>query len=179
MEHATFIDDEGLDLLLSRKVPMCPGLQFELASVKHGPEFGMSQRVIDGHQETLEGGAESARRILRSGGIVGMGGDYGFAWNPHGHYAKELTFFVNYVGFTPMETLVCATKHGAEIMGRADQFGTLEAGKFGDVLVLEGDVLADISIIEDRKNILAVLQGGILKAGRLAPYRVAEVPVAV
>lgn len=179
VEHATFIDDESLDLLLSRKVPVCPGLQFELASVQHGPEFHMSQQVIDGHQETLEGGAESARRILRSGGTVGMGGDYGFAWNPHGHYAKELTFFVNYVGFTPMETLICATKHGAEIMGRASEFGTLETGKLGDVLVVHGDVLQDISLIEDRSNILAVLQGGILKAGKLAPYRVAEVPVAV
>lgn len=179
VEHATFIDDEGLDMLLERKVPVCPGLQFELASVQHGPEFGMSQKVIDGHQETLEGGAESARRILRSGGVVGLGGDYGFAWNPHGHYAKELSFFVNYVGFTPMETLVCATQNGAKIMGRQDEFGTLETGKLGDVLVVEGDVLADISLLENRKNILAVLQGGVLKAGRYAPYRMAEVPVAV
>jgi imidazolonepropionase-like amidohydrolase len=179
VEHATFIDDEGLDLMLSRKVPVCPGLQFELASVEHGPEFGMSQKVIDGHQETLEGGAESARRILRGGGTVGMGGDYGFAWNPHGQYAKELSFFVDYVGFTPLETLMCGTKAGAEIMGRGHEIGTLEKGKLGDVLVVDGDVLADISRLENRDNILAVLQGGILKAGRLAPYRVAAVPVAV
>ena len=52
----------------------------------------MPQAVIDGHQETLDGGAESARRILKAGGRLGMGGDYGFAWNPHGDYAKELTF---------------------------------------------------------------------------------------
>ena len=50
--------------------------------------------VVDGHKETLEGGAESARMILRAGGRLGMGGDYGFAWNRHGEYAKELTFFV-------------------------------------------------------------------------------------
>ena len=42
-----------------------------------------------------------------------MGGDYGFAWNPHGDYAKELTFFVKHVGFTPLETIKCATKTGA------------------------------------------------------------------
>jgi hypothetical protein len=46
-----------------------------------------------------------------------MGGDYGFAWNPHGDYAKELTFFVRDVGFTPIETIRCATKTGAEILG--------------------------------------------------------------
>ena len=91
----------------------------------------MPQAVIDGHKETLEGGAESARRILKAGGRLGMGGDYGFAWNPHGDYAKELTFFVKYVGFTPLETITCATKTGAEIMGRGDEFGTLEAGQAG------------------------------------------------
>ena len=56
--------------------------------------------------------------ILKAGGRLGMGGDYGFAWNPHGDYAKELTFFVKHVGFTPMKTITCATKTGAEIMGR-------------------------------------------------------------
>ena len=137
------------------------------ASIERGPEIGMPQRVIDGHQETLEGGAESALRILKAGGRLGMGGDYGFAWNPHGDYAKELTFFVNYVGFTPLQTITCATKNGAEIMGRGDEFGTLEPGKLADVLVVDGDVLADIAILEDRTRFLAVLQGGVMKAGRL------------
>ncbi len=168
LEHGTFMDDETMELLLERDVPVVPALQFELASIERGPEFGMSQRVIDGHQETLDGGAESARRILRSGGRLGMGGDYGFAWNPHGDYAKELTFFVEYVGFTPLETVTCATKTGAEIMGRGDEFGTLEPGKLADVLVVDGDVLADISLLEDRSKFLAVIQGGAVKAGQLA-----------
>ena len=73
LEHATFMDDESLELLLARNVPVVPALQFELASVERGKEFGMSQAVIDGHRETLEGGAESARRILRAGGRLGMG----------------------------------------------------------------------------------------------------------
>ena len=165
LEHATFIDDETLDMLLARNTPVVPALQFEQASIEHGPSVGMPQAVINGHQETLEGGAESARRILRSGGRLGMGGDYGFAWNPHGAYAKELTFFVEYVGFTPLETIVCATRTGAEIMGCGEEFGTLEPGKLADVLVVDGDVIEDISILEDRSRILAVMQGGILKAG--------------
>jgi imidazolonepropionase-like amidohydrolase len=167
LEHASFIDDEGLDLLLSRHTPVVPALQFEWASIERGREFGLSQRVIDGHQETLDGGAESARRILRAGGRLGMGGDYGFAWNPHGTYAKELTFFVRHVGFTPLETITCATKTGAEIMGRADEFGTLTPGKLADVLVVDGDVLEDISLLEDRARLIAVVQGGIVKAGML------------
>ena len=97
-----------------------------------------------------------------------MGGDYGFAWTPHGTYAKELTFFVRSVGFTALETLHCATATGAGILGRGHELGTLEAGKLGDVLVVDGDVVADISLLEDRTRILAVLQGGVVKAGSLA-----------
>jgi imidazolonepropionase-like amidohydrolase len=97
-----------------------------------------------------------------------MGGDYGFAWNPHGDYAKELSFFVRFVGLTPLEVITCATKTGAEIMGRGHELGTLEAGKLADVLVVDGDVLNRIELLEDRRNFLAVMQAGIIKAGRLA-----------
>jgi imidazolonepropionase-like amidohydrolase len=167
IEHGTFMDDEALELLLAHNTPVVPALQFEYASIVEGPRFGMSQRVIDGHKETLEAGAESARRILKAGGRLGMGGDYGFAWTPHGTYAKELTFFVRHVGLSSLEVLTCATKTGAEIMGRGDELGTLQAGKLADVLVVDGDVLADIAILEDRAKFLAVLQGGMVKAGRL------------
>lgn len=171
IEHGTFMDDEALDMLLARDTPVVPALQFEHASIERGPEFGMPQAVIDGHQETLEGGAASALRVLKAGGRVGMGGDYGFAWNPHGTYAKELTFFVNYVGFSPLETITCATKTGAEIMGRGDEFGTVQAGKLADLLVVDGDVAKDISVLEDRSRFIAVLQGGVVKAGQLAGNR--------
>ena len=168
LEHGTFMDAEALDMLLERNTPVVPALQFEYASIVHGPEFGMPQNVIDGHQETLDGGAESARMILKGGGRLGMGGDYGFAWNPHGSYAKELSFFVEHVGFSPLETIRCATKTGAEIMGQGDQFGTLENGKLADVLVVDGDVLAEISILENRSRLIAVIQAGVIKAGQLA-----------
>jgi imidazolonepropionase-like amidohydrolase len=168
LEHGSFMDDEALDLLLARDVPVVPALYFEWASIERAAEFRMPQKVTDGHKETLEGGAESARRILKAGGRLGMGGDYGFAWNPHGDYARELAFFVHYVGFSPLETIRCATKTGAEIMGREDEFGTLEAGKLADVLVVDGDVAADIALLQDRSRFLAVLQGGVVKAGQLA-----------
>jgi len=168
LEHGTFIDDETLELLLERDVPVVPALYFEQASIDRGPEFGMPQKVIDGHQETLDGGAESARRILAAGGRLGMGGDYGFAWNPHGDYAKELEFFVDFVGFKPMDVIKCATKTGAEIVGIGDQTGTLEAGKLADLLIVDGDVLADISLLQQRDRFIAVMQGGIIKSGQLA-----------
>ena len=159
IEHGTFMDDEALEMLLKRDVACVPALQFEYASIVHGPEFRMPQAVIDGHKETLEFGAESAKRILRSGGRLGMGGDYGFAWTPHGTYAKELTFFVQHVGLTPLEVIKCATKTGAEIMGRGDELGTLEAGKLADMVLLGGNPL------EGYWNLLSprvVVKGGVI-----------------
>jgi imidazolonepropionase-like amidohydrolase len=111
-------------------------------------------------------GQPAARRTRRSR-RNGRRRSQGFAWTPHGTYAKELTFFVKHVGFSPLETIRCATKTGAEIMGRGDEFGILEAGKLADVLVVEGDVAADVAILEDRARLLAVMQGGVVKAGRL------------
>jgi imidazolonepropionase-like amidohydrolase len=67
-ERGTFLDDEALEMLLRRDTPVAPALQFEHAGIVRGPEYGMGPRVIDGHEETPEGGAESARRILRAGG---------------------------------------------------------------------------------------------------------------
>jgi imidazolonepropionase-like amidohydrolase len=167
LEHGTFMDEEALEMLLERDTPVVPALYFEQASLERGREFGMPHKVLDGHKETLEGGAESARRILKAGGRLGLGGDYGFAWNPHGDYAKELTFFVKYVGISPLEVITCATKTGAEIMGREQEFGTVEAGKLADLLVIEDDPVADIAVLEDHRRFLAVMQGGVVKAGRL------------
>jgi imidazolonepropionase-like amidohydrolase len=132
----------------------------------------MPKSVIDGHKETLEAGAESARMILLAGGRLGMGGDYGFAWNPHGDYARELTFFVNYVGLNSHTVLQCATRTGAEIMGLENEIGTVEAGKLADILIVDGDVLKDISILENKSKFIAVIQGGVIKAGRLAVNKV-------
>src|SRR5215831_14007635 len=105
---------------------------------------------------------------MRSSRRSGRARSHGFAWNPHGTYAKELTFFVKYVGLTPLEVIRCATLTGAEIMGREKEFGSLEPGKLADVLVVEGDVLADVGVLEDRSRFVAVMQGGVVKAGQLA-----------
>ena len=65
---------------------------------------------------------------------MGLGDDFGFAWTPHGTYAKEIPFFVDYVCFTLLEALKCASKTGAEIMGCADEIGMLEEDKLADQL---------------------------------------------
>ena len=61
---------------------------------------------------------------------------------------------------------------GAEIMGLENEIGTVEAGKLADILIVDGDVLKDISILENKSKFIAVIQGGVIKAGRLAVNKV-------
>ena len=80
----------------------------------------------------MEAGAESARRVLKGGGRVATGGgDFGMACNPHGGYAKEISFIVKHVGFPPLDAIRGATKIGAELMGREQDLGTLGSGQAG------------------------------------------------
>jgi imidazolonepropionase-like amidohydrolase len=89
-----------------------------------------------------------------------MGGDFGFCWCPHGTYARELTHLVKLVGYKPMDALVAATRLGARAMRMDDQIGTLQPGKRADLLVIEGNPLHDISLLEDRGNISCIMTDG-------------------
>ena len=104
----------------------------------------------------------------KAGGRLGMGGDYGFAWNPHGDYAKELTFFVE---LRRLHAAGSAHLRHARPAPRSWAAATSSArskpGKLADVLVVDGDVLADIRLLEDRSRFLAVMQGGVVKAGKV------------
>jgi len=71
---------------------------------------------------------------------------------------------------------VCATRTGAEICGTDHEVGTLETGKLADILVVDGDVIADIAVLQDRSRLLAVMQNGIVKAGILATRQPLQMP---
>jgi imidazolonepropionase-like amidohydrolase len=77
-----------------------------------------------------------------------------------------------------MDTLVCATRNGARIMGTDSDVGTIETGKLADLLVVDGDILADIGILEDRSKLRVVMQGGLVKAGTSANFTPTVVPAA-
>ena len=70
------------------------------------------------------------------------------------------------MGLKPLDVLKCATRTGAEILGRAHEIGTLETEKIADILIVDGDVVNDIAILQDRSKLIAVMQGGIIKAER-------------
>src|SRR5262249_29726824 len=81
-----------------------------------------------GFVKQVETSMETMGRMRKRGIRVMPGGDYGFAWNPHGTYARDLLLFVDVLGFTPMETLVAATRLGGEIMGRPNELGQIKPG---------------------------------------------------
>lgn len=103
----------------------------------------------------------SFKKAFAAGVVCGLGTDYlSDPKSPMGANADELLMYVNKVGLSPMEAIVCATRNNAIVLGLQDEIGTLEAGKQADLIVVEGDPLADISVLRDRKKILAVYKGG-------------------
>jgi imidazolonepropionase-like amidohydrolase len=87
------------------------------------------------------------------------GGDYGFAWTPHGTYARDLQHFVERFEFTPMESIL-ATALGGEIMLRPDELGKVQPGYLADLLLVDGDPLADITVLQDHEKINYIMKDG-------------------
>ena len=100
------------------------------------------------------------RKLHRRGIKVLPGGDYGFAWIPHGTNARDLEYFVDRIGMSPMEAIVSATRYGGEIMGMGNELGLVREGYLADLLLVDGDPLANIRLLQDRERILAVMKDG-------------------
>ncbi len=99
--------------------------------------------------------------LKRRGVRILVGGDYGFAWNPVGTDARDIAHFVNLLGFTPMDAIVAATKLGGEIMGMGDRLGQIKAGYLADLLLVNGDPLEDVTILQDQNRISGVMKNGV------------------
>ena len=108
----------------------------------------------------LEIACENMQDLKKRGVRILPGGDYGFAWNPIGNNARDLEHFVKLLGFTPMEAIMAATKQGGEIMMMGDELGQVKEGYLADLLLVAGDPLQDVSILQDRHNLLAVMKDG-------------------
>ena len=108
----------------------------------------------------LDAACESLRQMKKRGIRVLPGGDYGFAWAPHGTNAMDLEYFVKYVGFTPMEAILSATKLGGEIMMRPGELGVVRAGALADLLLVDGDPLANLAVLRDKSRLLAIVKDG-------------------
>jgi imidazolonepropionase-like amidohydrolase len=174
--HASFADEEALDLLEAHKMQhfIAPGLAWLINTSHHASAWGLTPEVTRkmGYHRELEAAVETMKALRRRGVRILPGGDYGFAWTPHGSNAKDLEYFVKYVGMSPMEALLSATAWGGPMMGRGKELGYLREGCLADILLIDGDPLADITVLQDKARILAVMKDG--EFHRAPPVRAAR-----
>ncbi|MES2101320.1 MAG: amidohydrolase family protein [Pseudomonadota bacterium] len=162
--HASFTDTEALDLLEAHKTEhfIAPGLAWLINTCHHASEWGLTKDVTEkmGYHRELDAALESMRAMRRRGIRILPGGDYGFAWTPHGTNAKDLEYFVKYVGMSTMEALLSATAWGGPMMKMGKTIGYIREGCLADILLIDGDPLADITVLQDKARILAVMKDG-------------------
>ncbi len=159
IEHGHWLTDEQIDLMVQQGTFYVPTLIVNSRNVHLGAEAtGVSPggwawltKVYDDKWETLA-------RARRAGVKIAAGSDAGFLIY-HGEGACELEELVK-GGFSPLEAIIAATRTAADCLGWADRLGTLEPGKLADLVIVDGDPLADIRILQDEPRIHTVLKGG-------------------
>ena len=107
--------------------------------------------------EVIETHQQSFRQAVEAGVNIAMGTDSGVG--KHGENGRELQLMVEN-GMTAMQAIVASTQNAARLLHVDKHIGTLEVGKLADIIVVNGDVLGDISRIADKTNIQLVLKGG-------------------
>ena len=175
--HANYIDSEALELLIENKdkVYVGPAIAWEMAFLENAEKMGYkndSREVIE-YQKELEETISSYKKMKEAGIKILVGGDYGLDIAPHGTYAKDLEHYVNLFGFSNAEALHCATSMGGEAMNNDGLLGTIEEGKLADLVIIDGNPLEDITILQDHKKIKAVMKDGLIYQGltnKINPY---------
>ena len=174
--HASFTDEEALDMLEEAKdrIFVAPGMAILYAMLYEAEPWGIThaKAVAMGYQIEWDAALESLKAMHKRGVRVLPGGDYGFAFTPHGQNARDLEFFVKYLGMTPMEVIRSATLYGGQIMMMGDELGQVKEGYLADLLLVDGDPLSNIGILRDPKRLLAVMKDGVFaKSPALASQR--------
>jgi imidazolonepropionase-like amidohydrolase len=174
--HASFTDEETLDMLEAAKerVFVAPGIAILYAMLHEAEPYGITHEkaVAMGYQIEWDAALESLKAMHRRGVRILPGGDYGFAFTPHCQNARDLEFFVKYLGFTPAEAIRCATVYGGQIMMKPNELGQIKEGYLADLLLVDGDPLANLAILRDPKRLLAVMKDGVFaKSPEIASER--------
>ncbi|MDB4926519.1 amidohydrolase family protein [Mucilaginibacter sp.] len=162
--HASYIDDEGMDMLEAKKdtVFVAPGLNWITATLEDAGQFGYSSELAEkvGYKRELENAVRGLTEMHKRGIKILPGGDYGFLWTPHGTYAKDLQIFVERLGWSTMDTIRAATVWGGEIMNMPNDLGKVKEGYLADLLLVDGDPLKDIKILQDKKRLHGIMKDG-------------------
>ncbi|MGL4573248.1 MAG: amidohydrolase family protein [Burkholderiaceae bacterium] len=162
--HASFTDTETLDMMeaVKDRIFVAPGIAILYALLNEAEAFGISRETALswGYQEEWDAALDSLSKMHKRGIRVLPGGDYGFAFTPHCQNARDLQVFTKYLGMTPMEAVRATTVYGGQIMMRGHELGAVKNGYLADLLLVDGDPLANLSILREPKRLLAVMKDG-------------------
>jgi imidazolonepropionase-like amidohydrolase len=157
IEHGYGLDERALDLAGERGTFVVPTLSTVFAGIDKElmPEHHYQKKVRwSGITK------ENIARAIEHGARIALGTDAAVC--PHGQNLLELRFLVD-LGMDPMTAIVAGTRVSAELLGLSDQLGTLTAGKTADLILCDGDPLADIGVLGDPGNIVCVVQDGVVR----------------
>ena len=142
VDHGSMMDDEAVQLLRTHHAYFVPTL-YTSASIAENPSVPESEKARS--RQITEVKDASFQLVLKAGLPIGFATDAAVV--PHGQNAREFGYRVR-LGQTPIAAILSATKTAAEIIGWSDNVGTIEAGKFADVIAVAGDPLRDITELE-------------------------------
>ena len=165
LEHGSQLDDALIELMLLRGTRLCPTLAIGEYMLLAGRERGIPAASLAKAEALRPARLESVRRAYRAGVPIFAGTDScnTFAF---GRHAWELELLQEQVGMSPMEAIVAATSAAADALGLGDRTGAVEAGRWADLLVVDGDPLADLRLLQDEERLLGVFRDGRLLVDR-------------
>lgn len=160
--HASYMDDAGLEAILESGAALCPTFTF-LANLA---DFGTKVGATPGMESVFRGEIAATAKMMRTAYDAGVklicGSESGFALTPYGHWhAREMEIFVEELGLSPLEAITTATRNGAWTMRMEDELGTVEVDKLADVLVVDGDPIADITVLQDKSRLSEIICRGV------------------
>lgn len=159
--HSSYLDDEALAAVIEAGSALCPTFTLLGNLADYGEKIGTAPELLAVFRAEIEVTAQMLAKAHQAGVRILTGSETGFAVTPVGEWhARELEMLVSYLGMTPLEAITCATANGALAMKMEGKIGTLEPGRAADVLVIDGDPLADIRILQDRSKISEVISRG-------------------
>jgi imidazolonepropionase-like amidohydrolase len=159
IEHGYLLDDDGIQLMLDHGTYLVATSAAVRNVVKHGTAAGIRPEVVRKAQSAIDQHIASFKRAHKAGVKLAMGTDTGVPYTQHGNNLDELVYLVE-MGLSPMEALSVTTIEAAKLLRMDDRIGSLEPGKLADFIVVDGDPVADISILQDKSRILTVAIGG-------------------
>jgi imidazolonepropionase-like amidohydrolase len=165
VEHGSELTEEIINLMLRNGTYLVPTLSAVWSVLNRGKDFGYTESELKSIRPILEGHYKSFQMALDAGIRIGFGTDAGFTV-PHGENALEFEMMCEY-GMTPMKAILTATRDAASVLRLEDRLGTLEKGKWADLIVIDGNPLENIKILQDKAKISLVMKEGFIHVNRL------------